>query len=89
MNEITIYSPVRMAILMHIYCRPSPLELPESEVRSQTLLDFLHHGVIRDDPESGSGYSITDRGRAWINAILKTRLPRPAWVDAQGQVIPI
>lgn len=79
-------SPVQMAILMNIYYSP----VWQTDYRDDDFLqDLLNAGIIDIDTDREIEYRLTPRGMAWVQDILNTPYPQPAFLDKAGNVIEI
>ena len=80
-------TPLKLQILLRIYICAY---LPESE--SERL--SAHATALRELLEAKAveftrlGYNTTDLGRAWVEEILATPMPRLQYVGASGKVYP-
>ena len=77
-------TPLKLQILLHIYTRGS---LPElwSTVPADALRELLEVRAVEPTP---NGYCTTALGKAWVEEILATPLPRLQYVGASGNVYP-
>lgn len=94
MKQPTIHSPFKVEVLMHCHCHaePHPRILDDEWMNGEnmvrkTIEEFLQIGVIYPDPESPNVYRTTRKGRAWVEAICNTPVPREMFVDEIGRVI--
>jgi hypothetical protein len=90
MSEMGIrLSPVQVRMLMHAYANPSPWPTP-----SQAYADFValasSAGVLTVKREQESGEEVMvllPRGLAWVEMILNTPPPEPAFIDPRDPKI--
>lgn len=78
-------TPLHIEILLWYHCRAEPFAIREPEhARSTVVRDFraslMKDNLIYESSTSGSGYTLTDRGKAFIEFILDTPLPVCKWV---------
>ena len=76
--------PLQVEILMHYYARADGYKTNYSNANAEYLQQFVDEGVLND---STSPWTLTEKGRAWVHAILTTPCPTPAWITAEGRVI--
>lgn len=81
----TIFSPARIRILLHCHTIPDPLPNWDAPVVQETLSEFKDAGVI--EQTTHNCYVTTPLGKAWVNAICRVEIPRPAFIDEQGRVL--
>lgn len=81
----TIFSPARIRILLHCHTIPDPLPNWDSPMVAGVLNEFKKSGVI--EQTTHNCYVTTPLGRAWVNALFRVEMPRPAFIDEQGRVL--
>ena len=84
-------TPNDLEILIH--CHVSPTRHPRIDYHAvrESINKFIKDGIIEEsaDRDGPHYYTTTDKGRAWIEMILRTPYPRQVWVDEKGKVIVI
>lgn len=71
-------TPVVVQTMLHIYSCPQPLR--DVPAVAEPLGRLREYGLIESINED-SGYRCTDRGLCWVNMLLDTPLPMPAYLD--------
>jgi hypothetical protein len=78
-------TPLQLQMMLHYYTRAEPYAYREPEhatsgaVRDQRQL-LENDGLIEPSETSGSGYCVTPRGSAFIEALCETPLPICMWI---------
>lgn len=80
-------SPFELSLLIHIHTTPRAFDQRDTPLRKGTLSAFVIEGIIVPDSEQENGYVLTELGRAFLSAILSTRIPELAYVDQSGRLI--
>jgi DNA-binding HxlR family transcriptional regulator len=88
-------SPYKLTVMIHIYCCPGEFResgiIESADAFSDTLEDMLLRGIINKsslvDEVRKHPYSLTEKGEAWLKAILSTPIPKQVWVDSNGKII--
>lgn len=80
-------TPYELGILMHIHTRAACFEETSAPLRAETLGRFITLGVTALSKDMEHGDCLTDLGRAWLSAILSTRIPELAYIDQLGELI--
>jgi len=80
-------SPSDLEVLIHYHCDPYQYPRYDDHVVVEATKKFLQDDIIKVDNRSDSGYSTTEKGKAWINMILKTPHPVQCWVDENGNKV--
>lgn len=83
----TTLTPLELDVLIHCYVSPAPHPRQDAESVMAACARLYLDEVI--EPSDHGGWQTTDKGRAWLAAILRTPMPRQAWVDATGNVIEV
>lgn len=80
-------SPLQIEVMLHHYY--TPLKWPRDAVPGFSWLVDAKLLMVDDDPSEGeSPYTITDRGRAYVQILLSAPLPESAWLNpATGGII--
>ena len=82
-------TPYELSVLIHHYVSCGPFEYCQTDLYKNTVVRFEHDGIFSKSSETENGYVVTDLGKAWLFAILKTPVPKLAYVDAEGHVIKV
>ena len=82
-------TPYELLVLIHHYGSPGPFPQHETKLYKDTTTRFVCDGIFWECPEKENGFDLTDLGKAWLFAILKTPVPKLAYVDAEGHVIKV
>ena len=80
-------SPSNLEVLIHYHCTASQHLRYEAPAIIEATKKFLRDDIIKVDYGNESGYSTTEKGRAWLSMILKTPYPTQCWVDDNGNRI--
>ncbi len=84
-------TPLEFTILLHHHCSPGPFRQPTAlydDICAQFTSDGIFETSLPADQRE-NGYKVTDKGTAWILAILKTPMPEQVWVDLGGEILEI
>jgi len=79
-------SPSDLEVLIHYHCFPLKHPRCNAPAVIQAIKMFLRDEIIKEC-ENDSGYTTTEKGRAWVKMILSTPYPTQQWVDDKGNVI--
>ena len=82
-----VFSPARARALLNLHLADDDFDPAEDRDSANTgpYADLVAVGAARS---TGTYFTITPLGRAWVRAMLATPIPRMAFVDANGTVIP-
>jgi hypothetical protein len=72
-------TPVFVRTLLHVYAEACPL--PENVAGSEMVEVMVTEELIYADEKAACGFWTTPKGDALVAMILKTPLPRPAFID--------
>lgn len=73
-------TPVQLEVLLHHYYCPQPLSCP-SRAQHDAQRYLLGEDLITSRDAGASGaYETTDRGRAYVQALMELPLPTKIWV---------
>lgn len=75
--------PLQVEILMHYYATLGSYP-GSSKMAKDYLGEFINRGIL---DSTSAPFKLTDKGRAWVEAILCTPCPKPVWVTTDGTVI--
>lgn len=78
-------TPLEINVLLHIHCVAEPIENlgSHSSAQRDAVTWFKTEGLIQSDTESGCAYSLTDRGRAYVQFLMAMPLPVAKWTIPQ------
>lgn len=79
-NGSVKFTPLHIELMIHYYAVNEPLKQASAPAVISFTADLIELGVIREDKDSGSGYSATDKGSAWVDKICSTPLPVQQWI---------
>lgn len=85
--------PAELEFLLHCYIFGEPHPQEDAPTYKNAAQFFLREGIIANRSEEervehgGGGYSVTARGKAWLQLILNTPMPEAAWMDSEGKLI--
>ena len=86
-----IMSPMMMQLLLHVHTTPEPFPYPHTKTLRNMTHQLVVAGAIEADKATNdcptSGYRTTPLGMAWIKVILRTPVPKVAYLDAKGDVV--
>lgn len=74
--------PIAITLLLHIYSIAEPIR--DCPAHRDWLHTFLAEDLIQQDFESGSAFSLTTKGREWVERILNTLPPRAYGGESKG-----
>lgn len=87
-DPIRIECPSNIEVLLHYHC--SPYAHPREDAPDGQ--DFIQHAlelrVLEEKTPSREGnsqYALTPLGRAWVQALCRTALPRPSFTTEHGE----
>jgi len=80
-------TPNHLDVLLHYNCTPARHEREDAPAVQEAIELFIADGILDCIPASKSGYRVTEKGHAWLCAILSVPYPTQAWLDAAGNVI--
>ncbi len=76
-------TPLEIEILLHYYTRAAGdyRDGDFSAPAVKDVIDWFKGSLLEDNPDdAGTAYRITDRGRAYIEALTDVQLPIQKWV---------
>lgn len=82
-------TPYELSVLIHHYTSPAKFEHCHKTLYTATVQTFVNQSVFRRDTEKDNGYRVTNLGKAWLQVILQTPLPKQVYADAQDQIIKV
>ncbi len=84
-----IHCPAHVEFLMHCHCSPEPFERWDVPMFVSLAKNWVDLGIIARNTnlEVAPVYSTTPLGKAWVNAICNTPLPKSVYVDEMGRVL--
>lgn len=84
-----IHCPAHVEFLMHCHCSPEPFERWGVPMFMELASVWTGRGIIRRTTNEAVApvYTTTDLGKAWVNAICNTPLPKQVFVDEMGRVL--
>jgi hypothetical protein len=83
-------TPFEIDVLLHYYTRPTDHEVLQRNppIWTETRTRFVADGLLEVSSNRCTAFKITDRGRAYVEALQRVPLPIQKWVqpeaDAQG-----
>ena len=82
-------TPNDIEILIHYHVCPKVHPRDYAPAVKQSINKFLRDGIIKHDSQSQRGhhYTTTEKGRAWLEMILKTPYPKQVRIDEKGCLI--
>ena len=80
-------TPNELDVLIHYYVSPKPHDRFDAPAVKDAINDFIDSGVI--EPQGHEHFRLTEKGQAWLKAILDTPIPKQQWVDYTGKIIVI
>lgn len=80
-------SPSDLEVLIHYHRCPAQHPRYDAPAVIEATKKFLMDEIIKVDYGNESGYSTTEKGRAWLSMILKTPYPVQFWVDDNGNKV--
>lgn len=81
-------TPFELEILLHYYYCEGKDDKPDTELRSKTIEHFKTHNIL-DFCIRKKSYVLTNKGKAWIKATLRTPIPREVYVDQLDNIIEV
>lgn len=74
-KESRVSTPYEIQVILHYFYSPYDFE-PYTPARVVTLRKFLHEELLSyDQNRADAKYAITDRGRAFVHAIMQLEYP--------------
>jgi DNA-binding PadR family transcriptional regulator len=80
-------TPNDIEILIHYYVSPNPHPRIDAGAVKQAVQAFVKDGIFIEADGDKSGYSVTDKGKAWLATILNVPYPKKIWVDGRGNKV--
>ena len=80
-------TPNDIEILIHCHVSPSDHPRMRAPAVKETYAVFEESGMI--EKTDGGYYRTTERGRAHVEVLCSTPWPTQAWIDQNGNVIPM
>ena len=80
-------TPYELTVLIHHYISPGLFPQHDTDLYKDTTTRFVHDGLFSVCSQQTNGFIVTDLGKAWLHSILKTPVPKLAYVDVDGNVI--
>lgn len=83
-----MHTPFELEVLIHFATShaPFPRECP---ILEETCNNFINAGILSVDfnirTADKSIWSITEKGRAWLTAMLNVPYPTQIWIDEHGR----
>lgn len=78
------WTPLHIELMIHYRCSPARLTNQSAPAVVDYTADLHAHGLIEDDNSRESGWSATERGEAFIEALCRTQLPEKVWSLPDG-----
>ena len=78
-------TPLGITVVLHYYTTPEALPNSDAPAVREMVSSLIRDGIL--GREALGLPFVTDRGRAWIELLLRTPFPRMAWVDENGNDI--
>jgi len=72
-------TPFEITFLLHVYAIGEPFEYEGTPAGRSTVSYFLDQDLITRNPKSHSGYSVTRKGLAYVDALKSIPLPVAVW----------
>lgn len=72
-------SPFELRFLLHCYYSPEPFEAITNKVIGDFAEQMLTEGILLKAEEKNC-YTVTEKGRVWVERILATPQPIQKWV---------
>lgn len=84
-----IHSPAHVEFLIHCHCSVGPFERWDVPMFLELAKAWVDMEIIElsTNTEAEPIYKTTPLGRAWVNAICNTPLPKSVFVDEMGRVL--
>jgi len=70
-------TPNHLEVLIHCYCSPAVHERAYAPAVKEAIEFFLSRQMIE---AQGEYYKTTDKGEAWLDALLEVPLPVRKWI---------
>ena len=80
-------TPNHLDVLIHYNSSPSRHEREDAPAVRDAIRQFVEDGILEPARASKSGFEVTEKGHAWLCAILAVPYPTQAWLDAAGNII--
>lgn len=80
-------TPNDIEILLHYYCINAPHERENAPAAKETIRAFLKDGILVKSNTNVSGYTVTIKGEAWIEAILSVPYPTLAYINDKEEIL--
>lgn len=77
-------SPSDIEVLIHFYVSPEPHPRRHTPAVEDAIAMFEKDEILKRI-NIGSGYTVTDKGVAWLNMILETPYPEKIWIDPRNK----
>lgn len=85
-----IGTPNNIDVLIHYHCSPGPHERIHARAVREATEMLLNEGAIMPAPDGRKDcYNTTRKGAAWLAALENVSCPREAYIDEQGNVLPV
>lgn len=81
------FTPNEIEVLLHYHVSPEPHPRIGYGAVTEAVHRFARNGIL--SKVEGDRYTLTDRGKAWLQEILSVPYPRQAWVNSTGEVIEV
>lgn len=89
------YPPLFIMMMLHYYALPGPYAENEPRHQASTACQKFHEQMVReqllrrlDEPDNyGCGYEITQKGRAYVDALCVMPLPVAKWVIPEVEAV--
>jgi hypothetical protein len=72
--------PLGIEIALHYHCSAAEFPRLNAPACMEMCQFFVGHGLLRDGEEGGRRFEPTNGLKFYIEALLKTPLPRKVWV---------
>ena len=76
-------TPNDLEILIHCNVCPEPHPRLHALAVEESIRNFIRDGIL-EVGEKENTFKTTEKGRAWLQMILKTPYPALVWVDEDG-----
>jgi len=76
-----IHTPNDLEVLLHYYVSPTPHPRLTASAVQESISRFLTNGILEKSDVWDSGYTVTNRGKAWLEMLLATPYPVYVWAD--------
>jgi hypothetical protein len=77
-------TPNDLDILIHYYVCPDIHERYYAPAVMESCREFVQSGIFVSSGEDGI-FSVTEKGRAWMELILNTPMPILKWIDPREE----